>query len=107
MAARAAARLVAKPTLSFSIDFITQPAVMGYTEKLSNAMSELLLLLEPVFFTSGLVIFILGLLAYTLTKKHGAFHTWGRRLTILGTGFIIIGYDIGWLVSLIKYAIGT
>jgi hypothetical protein len=80
---------------------------MASADKLAAAISEFIAVLQPVFYYFGLIIFILGVMAFALNKKHGPFHIWGRRLAILGAGFVVLGYNPNWLVSLVNYAIGA
>lgn len=58
-----------------------------------------------VFSSAGLVLLVLGLMAWL--GSHSLYRrAWGRRLTLSGGGLFVVGTAFGTFVDLIQYVLG-
>lgn len=61
--------------------------------------------LDTVFYYCGLIMIILGSMAWLSHRPHHHRKQWGKRFAILGIGFTIVGLNIGAVFSLIYYVL--
>jgi len=60
---------------------------------------------ETLFAYTGLVLLVLGLMAWL--GSHSTYRrSWGRRLTLSGSGLFVVGMAFGTFVDLLKYVLG-
>lgn len=62
--------------------------------------------MDQVFYLSGLVMMILGFMAWATNKKNSYRHMWGKRIFGIGTAFTVIGFNMGAFFNLIYYIMG-
>jgi hypothetical protein len=62
--------------------------------------------LGDIFLLSGMALTGIGVLAWATHKKNSPRNSWGKRLFKIGALFVIIGFNFGQFLSLIKYVIG-
>lgn len=92
----------------------TNPAVATSTSWLplldvQSEIAELLVYFAPldeVFYLSGMVMILLGFMAWATNKKPSHRHQWGKRIFALGIVFAIIGLNAGAFFSLLYYIMG-
>jgi hypothetical protein len=61
--------------------------------------------LDEVFMYYGLIILIIGAMAYATSGPVSWKRRWGKWLFGIGALFAMIGFNPGWLISLLKYLI--
>jgi len=60
---------------------------------------------ETLFAYTGLVLLVLGLMAWL--GSHSTYRrSWGRRLTLSGSGLFVVGMAFGTFVDLLEYVLG-
>jgi len=60
---------------------------------------------ETLFAYTGLVLLVLGLMAWF--GSHSTYRrSWGRRLTLSGSGLFVVGMAFGTFVDLLEYVLG-
>lgn len=60
---------------------------------------------DVVMYYAGLILAILGFMAWMMNKKHRPRRSWGKRLFIIGVVFILIGVNFSWFFSLVHYVL--
>ncbi|KZX46238.1 hypothetical protein AV929_15820 [Haloarcula sp. K1] len=62
---------------------------------------------DVVMYYVGLILAVLGFMAWNLNKKHQPRRAWGKRLFGIGIAFILIGQNFSWFFSLVNYVLNT
>lgn len=62
---------------------------------------------DVVMYYVGLILAILGFMAWTMSKKHRPRRAWGKRLFGIGAVFVLIGVNFSWFFSLVNYVLNT
>lgn len=60
---------------------------------------------DIVMYYCGLILIILGFLAWMLNKKHRPRRAWGKRLFGIGVLFFLIGVNFSWFYNLVSYVL--
>jgi hypothetical protein len=55
--------------------------------------------------TFGMTLVVLGVMAVAVGRPGGKRRRWGRRVTLLGVTFMIVGYGTRWVAALLRYAV--
>lgn len=63
--------------------------------------------LDVVMYYMGLILAILGFMAWAISKKHRPRRSWGKRLFGIGVVFVLIGVNFSWFFSLLNYVLNT
>lgn len=62
---------------------------------------------DVVMYYVGLILTILGFMAWAMNKKHRPRRAWGKRLFGIGVAFVLIGVNFSWFFSLVNYVLNT
>jgi cytochrome bd-type quinol oxidase subunit 1 len=103
----------APPTLRWTLSGIALPTgqplqtcvVCGGDGHVSDIPDTLVYFssLDWLFYGSGLVMILLGFMAWAIHKKNSHRHSWGKRIFGMGVLFTLIGFNMGAFMALLNY----